>query len=167
MRQYFTSEQYLRDNLPISRNLDSKDLMPNVQIAEEMIIQNILGSEFYEYLYDKFTGQTLNANEVILVQDYIKPPQAYRALALALPFLYSSIKNKGPQTQSEDFSNSVDLTSLKFLINETKNRAEFYENRLQMYLCKNSGLFPQYTQNNDGVILPDKEQGFDSGLIFY
>ena len=32
----FVSEQYMRDNLPISRNLDTKDIQPNIQMAEEL-----------------------------------------------------------------------------------------------------------------------------------
>jgi hypothetical protein len=81
----FVSEAYLRDNLPISRNLDTKDIKPNIQAAQDLYIQEILGSNFYEYLLIAFSAQTLNANEVILVQDYIKPAEAYRTLAMAYP----------------------------------------------------------------------------------
>lgn len=163
----FVSEQYMRDNLPISRNLDTKDIQPNIQMAEELYIQDILGSVFYEYLYSGFTAQTLSGNEVTLVQDYIKPAEAYRALHLSLPFLQYQVKNKGPQRQNSEFSESADLTQLKFLINEADNRAQFYEKRLVKYLCMNSNLFPQYTTNNDGVIQPNPKNGWSQGLIFY
>ena len=166
-RILFVSEQYMRDNLPISRNLDNKDLMPNVQMAEELYIQDILGSEFYSYIYSAFTAQTLTPDEVTLVQDYIKPAEAYRGLALALPFLSFQIKNKGSQKQSDDFSTPTDFSELKFLIHNAENRAEFYEKRVVKYLCMNEALFPQYKTNNDGVITPNNKNGWDSGLLFY
>ena len=166
-RTLFVSEAYLRDNLPISRNLDSQDVIPHIQMAEELFIQDILGANFYDYLITAFSAQTLTANETTLVQDYIKPAEAYRALTLALPFLATQIKNKGPQLQNEDYSTPPDLTSLKFLINETKNRAEFYEKRLNSFLCLSGNSFTNYTTNNTDIVSPTTQAGWDSGLLFY
>jgi hypothetical protein len=163
----FVSEAYLRDNLPISRNLDTKDIKPNVQAAQELYIQEILGSNFYEYLLLQFSAQTLNANETTLVQEYIKPAQAYRTLAMALPFLAFQIKNKGPQSQFDEFSNAAPGNELRFLISNTENRAEFYEQRLTKYLYVNANLFPQYKINNDGIIHPNEHPKWDAGLLFY
>jgi hypothetical protein len=163
----FVSEQYMRDNLPISRNLDTKDITPNIQMAQEMYIQDILGANFYLYLMGQFSAQTLNTFEVTLVQDYIKPAEAYRALDLALPFLSMNIKNKGPQQQFEDFSNFPDLTSLKFLLNEVGNRAQFYEKRLNSFLSLSGSSYPQYVSNNCQIIEPNRRAGWNSGLAFY
>ena len=162
------SEQYLRDNLPISRNLDTKDVTPNIQAAQELYLQDILGSVFYEYIMNVFSAQTLNANEVILVQDYIKPAVAYRTLEMALPFLQYQIKNKGAARQTSEFGDSADFTQLRFIINEVGNRAQFYERRLVRYLSINGTLFPQYVSNNDDIIKPNPKNGWDNGgLLFY
>jgi hypothetical protein len=166
-RIYFVSEQYLQDNLPISRNLDIKDLTPHLQMAEELFIQDILGANFYTYLINAFSAQTLTNDEVILVQDYIKPAEAYRCLALALPFLNGQIKNKGSQHQFEDYSENPDLTYLKYLQNELDNRAQFYDKRLNSFLSLSGNSFSQYTTNNTDIISPNQQAGWDSGLIFY
>lgn len=166
-RVYFVSEQYLQDNLPISRNLDIKDLTPHIQMAEELYIQDILGANFYTYLINTFSAQTLSANEIVLVQDYIKPAEAYRTLALALPFLNGQIKNKGAQNQFEDFSTNPDFSYLRYMQNELDNRAQFYEKRLNSFLCLSGTNYTQYTTNNTDIIAPDKNVGWDSGLIFY
>lgn len=166
-RVYFVSQQYLQDNLPISRNLDTKDLTPHLQMAEELYIQDILGANFYTYLINAFSAQTLNASEVTLVQDYIKPAEAYRCLALALPFLNGQIKNKGAQAQFEDFSTNPDYTYMRYMQNELDNRSQFYEKRLNSFLCLSGTSFPQYITNNTDIISPDKNVGWDGGLIFY
>jgi hypothetical protein len=163
----FVSEQYMRDNLPISKNLDTKDIKPNIQSSQELYTQDILGSDFYEDLQTKFSAQTLNNEEIVLVQEYIKPAIAYRALGMALPFLAFNIKNKGPQQQSDDFSTSAPGNELRFLISNVENRAEFYENRLVKYLCKNGNLFPLYKSQSDAIIQPNNKNGWENGLIFY
>jgi len=87
---------------------------------------------------------------------------------MALPFLQYNIKNKGAQRQFEDFGDSADFTQLRFIINETSNRAQFYERRLVRFLVANSSLFPQYIINNDDIISPNNTNGWDNGvLIFY
>lgn len=166
-RIYFVSEQYLQDNLPISRNLDIKDLTPHIQMAEELFIQDILGANFYNYLINTFSAQTLTADEIVLIQDYIKPAESYRTLALALPFLNGQIKNKGAQSQFEDFSTNPDFTYLRYMQNELDNRAQFYEKRLNSFLCLSGNSFSQYTTNNSDIISPDRNVGWDGGLIFY
>ena len=163
----FVSEEYMKNNLPISRNLDNKDIQPNIQMSQELYTQDILGTNFYEYLMDVYSGGTLNANETILVRDYIKPQVAYRALSLALPFLQYSIKNKGSQTQFEDFSNTTDFTSFKFLLSKVDDRSEFYEKRMVKYLCENGNLFPEYQTDNSDIFPPNNSNGFSSGLLFY
>jgi hypothetical protein len=162
------SEQYMRDNLPISRNLDTKDITPNIQASQELYLQDILGQNFYQYIMNTFSAQTLNANEVILVQDYIKPAVAYRALEMALPFLQYNIKNKGAMRQTTEFGDSADFTQMRFLLNEVSNRAQFYEKRLVKYLSANDNLFPQFITNNDDIIKPNPRNGWDNGgLLFY
>lgn len=162
------SEAYMRDNLPISRNLDTKDITPNIQSSQELYLQDILGQNFYQYIMDTFSAQTLNSNEVILVQDYIKPAVAYRALEMALPFLQYNIKNKGAMRQTTEFGDSADFTQLRFVINEVGNRAQFYEKRLVKYLCANGNLFPQFVSNNNDIISPNPRNGWDNGgLLFY
>jgi hypothetical protein len=136
-------------------------------MAEELFIQDILGANFYTYLINAFSAQTLNNDEVTLVQDYIKPAEAYRCLALALPFLNGQIKNKGAQAQFEDFSDNPDLTYLKYMQNELDNRAQFYEKRLNSFLCLSGSSYSQYTTNNSDIITPNKAAGWDSGLIMY
>ncbi len=166
-RQLFVSEEYLRDNLPISRNLDAKTLIPNVQMSEELYIQEILGSGFYESLYNAFINQNLTSDEITLIQDYIKPAEAYIGLFLALPFSRNLISNKGVQQQKEDYSNPSDFQEFKMLLTLTEKRAEFYKDRLNKYLCLNSALFPLYRNQTNNVIQPNNNNNLGSGVGFY
>lgn len=162
----FVTETYIRENTPFNQNLDINDITPHIDPAQDFHIQPILGQNFYNSLLDTYSAQTLNANETILV-GHIKIAVAYRAATMALPFIQFQIKNKGPQTQSGDFSSSVDLATLKFLKNELENRSEFYEQRLINYLKDNGNLFPDFTTNNTTDISPSSASSYDSGFALY
>ena len=163
----FVSESYLRENTVFNQNLDIKDIVQNIGPAQDMHIQPVLGTNFYNDLLNSYSAQTLTANEIILV-GHIKPALAYRAAEMALPFIQYQIKNKGPQTQNGDNSNSVDNTVLSYLRNELQNRAEFYETRLTKYLNANSSLFSGYTNDNNDDITPDGSTNtYDSGFATY
>lgn len=166
MPTYFITESYLRSNTPLNQNLDINDIVNNIDPAQDMYIQPILGQNFYNALLVSYSAQTLTADETTLVM-HIKPALAYRAAEMSLPFIQYQIKNKGPQVQSGDFSSPVDQTQLNYLRNELKNRAEFYEQRLINYLCDNSSLFPAYTTNNSTDISPSSASAYDSGFALY
>ena len=162
----FISETYIRENTVLNQNLDIKDIVNNINVAQDMYIQPILGTNFYNELLTKYSNQTLTADETDLVL-HIKPGLAYRASEMSLPFIQYQIKNKGPQTQSGDNSDSVDTGVLGYLRNELSNRAEFYEQRLVNYLCDNKDLFDGYINNNDEDIKPTDEGNYDGGFAFY
>lgn len=162
----FITEAYFREIIPFNKNVDMNDITPQFNVAGDMHIQPILGQNYYNELLASYSAQTLNADETILV-GHIQPALAYRVSVMTLPFLNISVKNKGPQTQSGDFSDSVDLTGMKFLKNELENRSEFYETRLVNYLCKNSALFPGYITDNSTDISPSSTSPYDSGFALY
>lgn len=156
----------MKNNSPVTSNIDPKDLFPHVQSAQQLYLQVILGSEFYENLLTKFKNQTLSADEITLVEDYIKPALMWRTISLALPWISFNLRNKGLMKNTDDYATGADFSELKFMLNESKNRAEFQENELNRYLCKYSALYPIYTTQN-GLIDPDTSTNWDSGLIMY
>tara|TARA_R110000851_G_scaffold133851_1_gene268865 strand:- start:212 stop:715 length:504 start_codon:yes stop_codon:yes gene_type:complete len=163
---YFITEDFIKNNSPVTSNIDPKDLFPHVQSAQQLFLQVILGSEFYIDLLTKFEAQTLSADEITLVENYIKPATLWRSLVLSLPWIHYNLRNKGFMQNTDDNATSAGFNELKFMLNETKNRAEFTENQLTKYLCENSSLFPLYT-TQDGLIDPDTSTNWDSGLVMY
>lgn len=155
----FTSESYIKAYTPIGDNVDWDEIEPSANLVQDSWIQDVLGTNFYNHLQAEYNAQTLNANEIALM-NYIKPAQAYRVAEQCLPFINYQIKNKGVMTQTGDFAESTDLTGIKYLRNVLSNRAEFYVQRLSNYLCDNSALFPEYTTDND-TDMPPHSAGYD------
>lgn len=162
---YFISEQYLKEFTPISANVDPKSIITSVPAVQDMYIQDLLGSNFYNYLWAKYVAQTLNSDEEVLVEK-IKPALAYRAAEQVVPFLATLITNKGPQYQNSDNSTNADLNGMRYLRKELQNKAEFYEERVVRYLTKNASLFPEYTIDNATDMKPDKSDQYNFGFAF-
>lgn len=165
--QLLVTETYIRDNTPLSQNLDIKDIVHNIGPAQDMFLQPILGSTFYNHIESAYSAQTLTTNETVLYL-LIQPMLAYRAAEMSLPFIQYQIKNKGPQTQFGDNSTSVDATAFNYLRNELKNRAEFYTQRIDKYLIHNGSLFTLYQNPGTNVdMYPDLKDAYDSGFATY
>lgn len=168
----FISETYLRENTTLSKNLDIKDIVPNIDVASQMHIEPVLGTNFYNEILGKYqvayanpSASTLTTNEQNLINE-IRPALAYWSAKMSLPFVTTPIFNKGPQSMNGDFSNSIDQSGMNFLSNELKNRAEFMTSRLTNYLCRNGNLFSGYTSNNSTDMVPTNKV-YDSGFGLY
>ena len=133
--------------------MDANDIIPLIKTSADMRVRSILGTYFYKDLLTKFNAQTLNSNEVTLVEDYIKPAVAWRASSEAIIELSYQLKNKGIQTQSGDYSTSPEQSAVMFNYHHKADKAAFYENRLEQYLIDNKALFPVFTSqsNTDSV----------------
>lgn len=162
----FVSETYIRSNTVFNKNVDTNDIANNVGVSQDMYIEPILGTTFYDALQLSYSAQTLTNDEITLMT-YIKPVVAWRAAQLTLPFLTFNVKNKGPQTQNGDFSEPVDTNIMFYLKKEVENRAEWYTQRLATYLCQNANLYPLYTSPGTTNIQPTHQGAYDSGFATY
>lgn len=160
------SETYIKNNSPITLNVQMKDLSSHIVSAQELYLRLILGDSFMEHLIKQYEAQSLTSEEANLVADYVQPALLWRMLYLAAPFAMSNWRNKGFIKNTDDFGVPTDFTEFKFLRNEIKNRAEVMEELLRKELCKNGSKFPKY-KNQSGLTKPDGSSSFDSGLLFY
>lgn len=163
---YLITENYIKENSPVTQAVNMKDLFPHIIAAQELFVQNILGSEFYTHILNSFENQNLTPEEVTLVQDYVKPAVLWRTVSLALPWLQFNLRAKGVLTNTDDNAFPSSTLDLKYLRNEASNRAEFQENLLTKFLCKESNDYPLYNTQS-GLTLPDERNKFRNGLIIY
>jgi|ERR1043165_4596735 hypothetical protein len=161
---YFIGEQYLKDKTVLSNNIDIELITPNIEYSQDSHIQPLLGSKFYNSLQLSYSAQTLNNYEVELV-NLIKPALAYRSAEASLPFINLQIRNKGINKLNSENAVQADLADMKYLRDTLQSRSEFYEKRIQDYLCLNGNHFPDYT-NPDSPIAPNQSSVFDCDLYF-
>ena len=142
----------------VNDNVDEKLLLSNIQIAQDLGLQTLLGTRFYNHILDGAQGGTLTTAETTLLQDYIQPYLLWRATWESLPTLWARIMNKAIVIGNTEQGTSVDKGSLTYLRNIYQNRYEFYAQRAMDYIKNNQADYPIYYQytSTDGM-KPQKE----------
>ena len=91
----FIKVSTLKKNTILDGNVDVDQLLPYIKLAQEIHIQNFLGTKLYEAIETKITGDTLTGNYLTLVNKYIQPALIHFAMMDYLPFAAYQVKNAG------------------------------------------------------------------------
>ncbi len=169
MEAIFIDETYLKENSPFSQNISVEDIYPFAEIAEDIYIQEAIGTSLYNYL----KGVVLNsptdpsANDE-LVLNLIRKALVWYILHDAMPFVWVKVRNIGLVKQSGDNMEAVSEAEMKGLQSECKTKAVFYINRLKSYLCANGSLYSAYNTGcwSCGDIPPSGKKSNSIDLYF-
>jgi hypothetical protein len=163
------SEIKLKNFTNINKNVDMDVLKAEVQIAQDIDLQTLLGTRFYRHLCDQVTatGNTFNANELILVNEYIQPYLIQQAYFRAMPAIMYRSMNRSIVQGSMENATPIDVGTFKYLRNVQKQTADFYMTRMQDYLLigKGSNVFPDYvTQSTRDGMIPARYEKYVNGI---
>ena len=163
------SENKLKAFTNVNKNVDIDTIRAEIGIAQDIHLQNLLGTLFYDHLLDQVsvTGNTFNADELILVNDYIADYLIQTSYYEMIPHLHVRTMNRGLVVGDMESARSVDMETMKYLRTIQKQRADFYMMRLQDYLItgRGQGKFPQYnTQSTIDGMLPNKSDKYNSPI---
>ena len=152
----FISRTDLVKNTIIDGNVDTDKFIQFVKIAQEIHIQNYLGSKLYDRISADITAGTLAGDYLNLVTTYIQPMLIHYAIVDYLPFAAYQIKNGGVFKHNSENSETVSKSEIDFLVSKQRDFAEYYTRRFIDYICFNSTLFPEYLNNQDSDVDPDR-----------
>ena len=162
----FISEQRLKSTTAIHGNVDPQDLLPAVVTAQDIYVQSLLGTTFYNGLKTRIVAGTETPEEETLLNDYIAPMIANYAMYVAFPTLAYKIFNKSISQPTSEEANPATLEEIKYVRDGVLNTAEFYRERAREFLCNNNEDFPEYQNpDSDDGMVPDKHPDYYSGLV--
>ena len=153
----------LKKNSILDGSLDPDKFMNFIKIAQEIHIQNYLGTRLYERLQAGIIADDLTADEITLIDDYIQDALIHYASAEYLPFAMFSVKNGGVFRHNAENTTPVDKSDIDYLVSKEKSLAEYYTKRLVAYLCENESLYPLYSTNSNDDIYPSKMVNYSGG----
>ena len=157
-------DQYISDYTPLGKNIDSAMIYPFISEAQDIYMQDILGSNFYnDLLYRSVyaTASITNYEEDLL--DILSKMIAYYSVYLAIPHLSIRIRNFGVGKSAADNTVASSMEEMKYIREEVKNLAEFWSQRAIVYLCNNSEQFPLYNRPGDDI-QPNHGTQYDSDI---
>lgn len=161
----FISVQGIKDRTGLHANVDEKLVLPEIKTAQDMYILPTLGSTLYNRLQAGITANNLNANEVILLNNYLADCLIYYVMSELPMGLSYQFYNKGLLRKSGDNTENPSMQDMIDVANRYRTRAEFYKQRMIKYLRQNNTLYPEYLNFTSGIdtIVPDLE-GYTTSL---
>jgi hypothetical protein len=153
----------------LNGNLDVDDFIQYIKIAQDITIQNYLGTDLYNkfqtLIIDNELNDAGNVNYKSLLLDYIKPMLIHWAMVQYLPFAAYTIANKGVFKHTSENATSVEKNEIDYLVEKERDIAQHYTQRFIDYICFNNDKFPEYTSNSNGDMYPDTNNNYSGWVL--
>jgi hypothetical protein len=146
-------------------NVDTDKFIQFIKIAQDIHIQNYLGSDLLNKIEADIIAGTLTGSYLSLVSDYVKPMLVHWAMVEYLPFAAYTVANKGVYKHTSENASNVDKTEIDFLIEKERNLAQYYTDRFISYMSYNSSSFTEYNSNSNEDVYPDKDASFEGWVL--
>ena len=162
----FIKRDDLVKNTALNGSVDTDKFIQFVKIAQEIHIQNYLGSDLYDKISADIIANTLTGDYLELVNDYVQPMLIHYAMVEYLPFAAYTIANGGVYKHNSENSSLAVKEEIDSLIAKERDYAEYYAQRLIDYMSFNApSKFPEYYSNNNEEIYPDKNALFNGWML--
>lgn len=161
----FISRTDLVKNTILDGNVDTDKFIQFIKIAQEIHIQNYLGTDLYNKISADIIANTLAGAYLTLVNKYVQPMLIHYAMADYLPFAAYQVKNGGVFKHQSENSESVEKNEVDYLVNKERDFAEYYTRRMIDYITFNISSYPEYNSNNNEDVYPDKDALFQGWVV--
>jgi hypothetical protein len=156
----FVSRDEIVKFTALNGNIDTDNFIQWVKVAQDIHIQNYLGTKLFKKINDDIVAGTLAGNYLSLTNVYVKPMLIHWSLVEYLPFAAYTIANKGVYKHNSENSDTVSKEEVDFLVEKERSIAENYTRRFIDYMSFNNSLFPEYNTNSNADVYPDKQSDF-------
>jgi hypothetical protein len=149
----------------LNGNIDTDKFIQFIKIAQDIHIQNYLGTILFNRLNDDIVNDDLTEPYTTLLTTYIKPMLIHWAMVEFLPYAAYTVANKGVFKHNSENSSNVEKNEIDFLIAKERDVAQSYTNRFIDFMCFNQVTFPEYNANSNADVFPDKDANFTGWII--
>jgi hypothetical protein len=153
----FIKREDIVRNTVISGNVDTDKFIQFIKIAQEIHVQNYTGTKLYDKISSDIIANTLAGNYLSLVTDYLQPMLIHWALVEYLPFAAYTVANGGVYKHTSENSVNAEKIEIDYLVEKERTIAKYYTERFIDYMSFNQSLFPEYNENVNEDIYPDRD----------
>ena len=159
----FINRTDLIRNSIMDGNVDTDKFIQFVKIAQEIDVQQLMGTKMYDALTAAIPNidQPANSRWKTVLNDYIVPMLIWYAQSNYMPFAAYQIKNGGVFKHTSENAQSVDKNEIDFLVEKARTNAEWYSRRFIDFMAFNQTTYPEYTSNVNDDIYPSNDSTFN------
>lgn len=144
------SEETLKSYTLINDNLDGKYLLPSIQLAQEIDLENLIGECLLTKLTDLAGSGDIWLDEWVdyktLLDDYITPYLCWQVMSTIQPSINYKLSNSGVIGNDDTNKSRIDFKNSQLLEQQYKNNANAFAIKMKNYLCANVNKFPEYSK---------------------
>ena len=169
---FLISEAKLREYTDIDNNIDTSLIKNGIRESQDIELQRVLGTLLYNKIVNLVSAGTIgdagNAVYKTLLDDYIQNFLLYAAYFYCLEPIYLRSRNNGLLTPNGGENSDVASKQLFDLKRQSsKNKMEFYAQKLRDYLIEEEASYPELTQSNKLYEqYPDYDEQYGSPFVF-
>ena len=163
----FINRTDLIRNSIMDGNVDTDKFIQFVKIAQEIDVQQLMGTKMYDGLTAAIPNidDAANARWKTVLNDYIVPMLIWYAQSNYMPFAAYQIKNGGVFKHTSENAQSVDKNEIDFLVEKARTNAEWYSRRFIDFMSFNQTTYPEYTNNVNDDIYPSNDATFNGWVL--
>lgn len=149
----------------LNGNVDPDTYTQFIFQAQQIHIQNYLGTKLYNKINDGIIAGNLTTDYSDLLKDYIKMMTVWWSMVEFLPYASIKISEKGVFKHNSENSVNVDKLEMDSLIANARDTAQSYTNRFIDFMSFNQEKFPEYNLNTNADVYPDKDANFTGWIL--
>ena len=163
---FLISEDYVKTNSGLNDNVFGSYLTPAIREAQDIKLQQILGTSLYKSLLEKVgNGAIRNADfkpYKTLLDDYVQIYLMYQTISDLVPIIGVKLTNLGAVVSNDEHVTNLSQSERDLVKTYYEQRAEFYGKRLQEFLKDNSKDYEELGECSD--MKPTLNSVAESGL---
>jgi len=165
--QLFINRTDLVRNSILDANISTDKFIQFVKIAQEIDVQQIMGTDLYNGLSAAMPNieDSSNVRWKTILDDYIVPMLIWYAQSNYYPFAAYQVKQGGVFKHTSENSVSVDKNEIDFLVEKARTNAEWYSRRFIDFMSFNQATYPEYTSNTNDDIYPSYDSTFNGWVL--
>jgi len=152
----------------IAANVQSSNLIPSINLTQDMRIKEILGETLYDNLMIEWSLALQNAANLpiapinyLALYNKVKPVLIWFSYCYFIPTNGFKVEEKGVMLNDSDFSSNAGVEGIRMMESRARKVGEFYAEELQKYLKENFQDNIDY--NEEGK---KNDSKFFSGIFF-
>lgn len=161
------SEDYIKTNSGLNENVWGTYLTPAIREAQDIKLQEILGSSLYQSILEKVENGAIrnfkyNAYKDLL-DNYIQVYLMYQTISDLVPIIGVKLTNLGVVVSNDEHLTNLSQADRALVQTYYEQRADFYGKRLQKFLKANSDAYVELEECSD--MSPTLDSAASTGLF--
>jgi len=170
----FITQEDIKSNSIVSGSVDPDKFLQFAIIAQQIHIQNYLGTKLYDRLQNyintngsqngNFSGNTSD-DDFVLLDKHVKPMTIYWTMVEYIKTGAFEITNKGVMRHTSETAELASIEDLEFLTAKYRDFAQYYTERFINFIIYNQTTYPEYNDNTNDDRYPSREAYFGGWQI--